>query len=105
YALPMGRPRLSSSQGQLGRILDVMAEAVTVTEADGRLVFANLAALERMGVKTVEEARAAGPEGLLARFEIRDETGGPVDPDELPGRALLRGKSAEPKLLRLVQKA
>ena len=101
----MDRPRLSSSKGQLGRILDVMAEAVTVTEADGRLVFANLAALERMGAKTVEEARAAGPEGLLARFEITDEMGRPVDPEELPGRALLRGRPVEPKLLRLTQKA
>jgi serine phosphatase RsbU (regulator of sigma subunit) len=101
----MGRPRLASSKGQLGQILDVMAEAVTVTEADGRLVFANLAALERMGVGSVEEARAAGPDDLLARFEITDDTGRPVDPEEFPGRALLRGRAAEPKLLRLVNKA
>jgi serine phosphatase RsbU (regulator of sigma subunit) len=101
----MDRPRLSSRKGQLGRILDVLAEAVTVTEADGTLVFANLAALERMGVRTLEEARAAGPAGLLARFEITDETGRPVDPEDLPGRALLRGRPVEPKVLRLVQKA
>jgi PAS domain S-box-containing protein len=101
----MGRPRLAWSKGQLGQILDVMAEAVTVTEADGRLVFANVAALERMGVGSVEEARAAGPDDLLARFEITDETGRPVDPQEFPGRALLRGRPAEPKLLRLVNRA
>jgi hypothetical protein len=41
----MDRPRLSSSTGRLGQILDVMAEAVTVTEADGKLVFANVVAL------------------------------------------------------------
>lgn len=98
----MDRPRVSSNKGRLGQILDVMAEAVTVTEADGRLVFANVAALERMGVSTLEEARALGPEGLLGRFEITDDAGGPVDPQEFPGRALLRGSPAEPKLLRLV---
>jgi serine phosphatase RsbU (regulator of sigma subunit) len=41
----------------------------------------------------------------LARFEITDEMGRPVEPQELPGRALLRGGPAEPKLLRLVNKA
>jgi serine phosphatase RsbU (regulator of sigma subunit) len=101
----MDRLSLSPSKRQLGRILDVMAEAVTVTEADGTLVFANRAALERMGVSTVEEARAAGPQRLLARFEITDDSGRPVEPEELPGRALLRGRPAEPKLLRLVHKA
>jgi serine phosphatase RsbU (regulator of sigma subunit) len=101
----MDRPRLSSSTGQLGQILDVMAEAVTVTEADGKLVFANAAALDRMEVKTVEEARAAGPAGLLARYDITDDSGRPVDPQEFPGRALLQERPAEPKLLRLVNKA
>jgi serine phosphatase RsbU (regulator of sigma subunit) len=101
----MDHPGISSSRGQLEQILGVMAEAVTVTEADGRLVFANVAALERMGLDSVEEARAAGPNDLLARFEITDDAGRPVEPQEFPGRALLRGRPAEPKLLRLVDKA
>ena len=91
--------RLSSGKGQLGGLLDVLAEAVTVTEADGRLVFANAAALERMGVRTLDEARAVGPAALLARFEITDEAGRSVDADELPGRRLLHGERVEPKLV------
>ena len=101
----MDRPRLNSRKGQLAGLLDVLAEAVTVTEADGRLVFANAAALERMGLRTLEEARAVGPAAMLARFDITDEAGDPVDANELPGRRLLQGERAEPKLLRLVQKA
>lgn len=93
-----------SSPRELARILDVLAEAVTVTEADGQLVFANTAALERMGVETLEQAREAGPAGVLARFDITDETGQPLHPEQLPGRRLLRGKTAEPTLLRLVDK-
>jgi serine phosphatase RsbU (regulator of sigma subunit) len=100
----MYRLRPSSPQ-ELARILDVLAEAVTVTEADGQLVFANAAALQRMGVKTLEEARAPGPAGLLSRFEITDEAGKPLDPDQLPGRKLLQGKPAEPMLLRLVNRS
>jgi PAS domain S-box-containing protein len=93
-----------SSPRELARILDVLAEAVTVTEADGQLVFANTAALGRMGVETLEEARAAGPAGLLARFEITHEDGSPLDPEQLPGRRLLKGKPADPTLLRLVDR-
>ena len=94
-----------ASPYQLARIFDVLAEAVTVTEANGQLVFANAAALERIGVETLEEARAAGPAGLLGRFEITDEAGKPLDPAQLPGRKLLYGQPAEPMLLRLVNRA
>ena len=41
-------PYLLAASGQFERILDVLGEAVTVTEADGQLVFANAAALERI---------------------------------------------------------
>jgi serine phosphatase RsbU (regulator of sigma subunit) len=100
----MYRLRPSSPQ-ELARIFDVLDEAVTVTEPDGQLVFANKAALERMGIQTLEEARAAGPAGLLSRFEISDEARNPLDPQQLPGRRLLRGEPAEPLLLRLVNKS
>jgi serine phosphatase RsbU (regulator of sigma subunit) len=99
----MYRLRPASPQ-ELARIFDVLAEAVTVTEADGQLVFANTAALERMGLRTLEEARAASPAGLLARFEITDETGVPLEPEQLPGRRLLQGAVPDPMLLRLVNR-
>jgi PAS domain-containing protein len=73
--------RLRASAGQLERILDVLAEAVTVTERDGGLVLANAAALERMGLGSLEEAMAASPSELLGRFEITTEDGSPLHPD------------------------
>jgi serine phosphatase RsbU (regulator of sigma subunit) len=96
--------RLRVSAGQLKRILDVLADAVTVTERDGGLVFANAAALERMRVGSLEEAMAASPSELLARFEITTEDGGRLDPQDLPGRRLLRGERPDPLLLRLVDR-
>ncbi len=93
-----------ASPHELARIFDALAEAVTVTEPDGQLVFANTAALERMGLRTLEEARSQGPGGLLGRYEITDEVGQPLDPEQLPGRKLLQGAAPEPMLLRLVSK-
>src|SRR5579859_5300751 len=94
-----------ASPWELARMLDTLAEAVTVTEADGQLVFANAAAIECMGARTLEEARAERPSALLARFEITDESGKPIDPENLPGRRLLQGKAAEPALLRMVSRS
>jgi serine phosphatase RsbU (regulator of sigma subunit) len=96
--------RLRVSAIELKRILDVLAEAVTVTEIDGGLVFANAAALEQMRFASLEEAMASAPAQLLARFDITTEDGGPLDPDDLPGRRLLRGERPEPLLLRLVDR-
>lgn len=99
----MYRLRPASPQ-ELARIFDALAEAVTVTEPDGQLVFANKAAIERMGLHTLEEARAAAPAGLLDRYEITDESGRQLDPEQLPGRKLLRGAAVEPMLLRLADR-
>jgi hypothetical protein len=83
-------------------ILDALAEAVTLTELDGTLVFANRAALERMGVGSVEEARRFVPGALHERFGLADERGRPVRLEDLPGRRALRGEAAEPMLVRMV---
>lgn len=96
--------RLRASAAQLDRILDAVGEAVTITEADGRLIFANAPALERMGIATLEEALAAAPDQLLGRFEITREDGAPLNAADLPGRRLLRGEPADPMLLRLVER-
>lgn len=91
--------------GMFERVLDVLGEAVTVTEADGRLVFANTAALKRMEIGSLEEALHTGPEALLSRFEITLEDGTPLDPAELPGRRLLRGERPVPLMLRLIDRS
>jgi hypothetical protein len=102
---PQGlRLRLRHSPGTFERILDGLAEAVTVTESDGQLVFANAAALEPMRIESLEEALKEGPEELLARFDITREDGTPLDPDQLPGRRLLRGEEPTPVLLRLIDR-
>jgi hypothetical protein len=96
-----GRAQLSR---KLRSVLDALPEAVAITDAAGRLAFANAAALERMGCATLEEALARGTGALLERFAITTENGSPLSAKELPGRRLLRGKPAEPLLLRLAER-
>lgn len=95
---------LEAGRAQLEGVLAVVAEAVTVNKADGRFVFANRAALELMGVQTLQELEATPADELFARFESRRDDDTPVLPNDLPGRRLLRGEPAPPLLIRRVDR-
>ena len=77
---------------RLRQIVDVVADGITVQALDGRIVYANDAAAQACGFDTADELLAAGREAILARFELLDEDGGPLDPRSLPGARILRGE-------------
>jgi PAS domain S-box-containing protein len=90
--------RLDASQArdQLEAILRGVADAVTAQAPDGRLLFANEAAVETLGYGSSEELLAAPTAEILDRFEMLDEHGDPFPLERLPGRrALERGEGAE----------
>ena len=62
----------------------MLAEAVTVQDAGGRMVYANTAAAQLLGCDTVEELLATPATELAARFEITDADGDPVGFEALP---------------------
>ena len=90
--------RLDASQApdQLEAILRGVADAVTAQAPDGRLLFANEAAVATLGYESSEELLAAPTTEILSRFEILDERGAPFPLERLPGRrALERGEGAQ----------
>jgi anti-sigma regulatory factor (Ser/Thr protein kinase)/PAS domain-containing protein len=86
-------------------ILDVLAEAVTVNDVDGRVVWCNDAAVRLLGVESRDDVLRAEPGELVDRFEILHVDGTPVRPDELPGRRALAGLDAPPLLTRSIHRA
>jgi PAS domain S-box-containing protein len=90
--------------GQARSILDALADAVTIRGLDNHLVYANRAALDRLGFGTAEELASADPRGLLEPYEVADEGGERLDLDDLPSVKLLRGEEPEPLLLRSVER-
>jgi PAS domain S-box-containing protein len=88
----------------LAVILDALAEAVTIRAPDNRLVYANQAALDRLGFDSAEELSRADPRALMGPYETRDEHGGEIRMDDLPSVKLLRGEQPEPLLLRAVHR-
>ena len=89
---------LRRTRQRLERILGVLAEAVTVHDEAGKLVYANAAAASLLGAESVEELLAAEPGELAARFIITREDGTPVQESDLPGQRLVAGEDA-PTLL------
>src|SRR5262249_18477915 len=80
---------LGGSEQRLSTILDALAEAVTIRGTDDHLVYANRAALERLGFASVEELREADPRALMGPYEVTGEHGQPLAMDDLPSVRLL----------------
>jgi PAS domain S-box-containing protein len=93
---------LRRTRERLERILGVLAEAVTVHDERGKLVYANAAAVTLLGAESVEELLAAEPGELAGRFVITREDGTPVQESDLPGQRLLAGEDAPTLLTRSV---
>jgi PAS domain S-box-containing protein len=99
------REALSGSEQRLAVTLDALAEAVTIRGEGDRLMYANRAALDRMGVDSVAALREADPRELLEPYRITSEDGREIRVEDLPSARLLRGEDPEPLLMRTVHRA
>jgi PAS domain S-box-containing protein len=81
-------------------IVDALAEAVTIRGAGGHIVYANRAALDRLGFASVEELRHADPRALMGDYETTNEQGYEVAMEDLPSMRVLRDEEPEPLLVR-----
>ena len=90
---------------RLAVILDALAEAVTIRAPNNHLVYANQAALDRLGFASISDLRDADPRALMGPYETTDEHGGEIRMDDLPSVKLLRGEQPEPLLMRSVNRS
>src|SRR3712207_5851970 len=74
---------------QLEAILRGVADAVTAQAPDGRLMFANDAAVTSLGFESREALLIAPTASIMDRFEVVDEDGRPFPLEALPGRRAL----------------
>jgi PAS domain S-box-containing protein len=98
------RHALAGSEQRLAVILDAVAEAVTIRAPDNHLVYANRAALDRLGFASAEELGRADPQALMGPYETVDERGREIRMEDLPSVKLLRGERSEPLLMRTVER-
>jgi PAS domain S-box-containing protein len=84
---------------QAESILHHVADAITVQAPDGRLLYANDAALRALGFETREELLNAPLAQLMSHYDLLWPDGTPFPVDQLPGRLALGGVESE-QLLR-----
>jgi len=77
------------------------ADGITIQDAGGRLVYANLAAARLSDYGSVDAFLAADPRERLAHWQIMTEAGDPFPIDELPGRRVLAGEREAEAVLRV----
>jgi PAS domain S-box-containing protein len=108
-ALAIDNARLYSEvrgvEERLAAVLVNLAEAITVVDEHGQMVFANEAAAELLGTATPDELTSAPAGTVWPRFLVLDEDGRELDLDAMPGRRLFRGEPAEPLLVRNIVRA
>ncbi len=107
--LASGRRADALARDELEAILTGVADAVTVQDTRGRLVYVNDAAVRLLGEQIGRPDRAsllaAEPNELAAGFEMLDEDGRPLAVDKLPGRRALMGEEPEPLIVCYVVRA
>jgi PAS domain S-box-containing protein len=88
------------ARDELQTVLGNVADAITAQGPDGRVVYANAAALGLLGYPTVEALAAAPAQELQARYRFTDEEDHPLTVQDLPGRRALAGEAPEPMIVR-----
>jgi PAS domain S-box-containing protein len=95
---------LQTMESQLTTALGKVAEAVTVQNPQGNLIYANQAAAELLGYAAPQQLLATPAGDIVERFESFHEDGSPLQLSDLPGQQVLRGEDPEPLILRVVDK-
>lgn len=97
---------LRGTEGRLEAILENLGEAVAAIMPDGALAFANAAAAEFADVESPDALVAGGGAAtLLARWNVFDESGRPIAPEDFLVMRALAGEEPEPRVQHVVDRA
>ena len=95
---------LQTMESQLTTALGTLAEAVTVQNAQGNLIYANQAAADVLGYASPRELLATPAADIVEQYASFREDGSPLQVTDLPGRRVLEGEDPEPIVLRVVDR-
>jgi PAS domain S-box-containing protein len=85
---------LYESREHLATILQTVEDGITVSTADRHLLFANDASARQFGAPSVDELLAAPAGHWETRFELFDDEGLPLRPEDLPAQHALAGRES-----------
>jgi len=95
---------LYGSQRRFDAIVGSLGDPVTIRDRQDRIVYANDAAIERLGFASWEQLSRTPPAEIMADYNVWGEDGRAVAMDDIPSVRILRGRPAEPLLIRTVHR-
>jgi PAS domain S-box-containing protein len=98
-AIKQAQLDLARTRDDQAVMLRIMETACTAQDANGKLVFANAAAVRYLGFPDEEALLKSDPRVLADRFELLDAEGRPMDWARLPGRRALQGETVRGEVL------
>ena len=99
------RAALRGSERRFEAIVGSLADPVTIRDRGDRLLYANPAALEHLGVESLEQLRVTNPASIMDGYRVTGEDGRDITMDDIPSVRILRGERAvEPLLLRTIER-
>src|SRR5947209_15951153 len=87
--------RISRGWMGLAGVLDALAEAVTIRDRNGAIVYANRAAVRSMGFSSSEEMLMHSSQGIMDAYDVQDEHGNPLSLNDVPSMRIMQGDDAE----------
>ena len=91
---------VARSRDELEQVLAALPDGITVLDEDGRMIYANDAAGRIVGLTSGNDFMRESREVVLKGFHLYDETGHPLQMNELPGGHALQGRR-DKKLVRM----
>jgi PAS domain S-box-containing protein len=105
FASALDNARLVTVERQLQAVVAGMEDAVTLRDLEGRILLANRAALELVGVGSLEELHTLLPQEFWTRFALYDPEGRPLAEDDVAwAEAVRTGRNPPARLYRRVDR-
>src|SRR3954452_24606306 len=98
------RARARAARSQFDQALGALSEAVTISDADRRLRYANQDAAEILGFGSHEKLLAAPQGTVFDQWLATHADGRPLRAEDIPSQRVVRGEKAEPLLTHIVHR-
>jgi serine phosphatase RsbU (regulator of sigma subunit) len=98
------RRRARAARSQFDQALATLSEAVTITDAERRIRYANKAAADILGFASPEELMASPPGTVRDQWTATRADGTPLGLEDIPSWKVVRGRPAEPLLTHIVHR-